>query len=92
MSYNYNPKVEHPRDVLIQMVSEEYKPPFYFGGSQVPVSINHLSMGRGLKSHYKSSVVEQKQNPACGSGFGMGLKTTSSKHSNIRLPKTFFNK
>jgi hypothetical protein len=36
MSYNYNPKVEHPNKVFYQMTSGGFQTPFFFGGSQVP--------------------------------------------------------
>ena len=92
MSYNYNPKVENPDSVLYQMVSESYKPPFYFGGSQVPISVNGFVSGSGFRTAYKSAVVDQKNIKAKGEGFGAGLKTTVSKHGSVRLPQSYFRK
>ena len=92
MSYNFNPKVEHPNAVLPQMVSEGFKPPFYFGASQIPIALNGDMLGRGFRTPYKSAVVEKRSIPTKGTGLGVGLKTTSSKHGNIRLPKTYFMK
>jgi hypothetical protein len=37
--YSYHPKVEHPRSTFIQMESDGFQPPFFFGGSQVPVML-----------------------------------------------------
>lgn len=39
MSGGYNPKVSNPNAMLSQMTSEEFKPPFFFGGSQVPIGL-----------------------------------------------------
>jgi len=50
MSYNYNPKVEHPNSMLPQMVSEGFKPHFYFGGSQIPIAIHPDMMGNGINT------------------------------------------
>ena len=50
--YNYHIKVENPTKMLPQMAS--HQPPFYFGGSQVPINLglkNHM-LGEGLgKKH-----------------------------------------
>jgi len=92
MSYNYNPKVEHPDATLPQMVSEGFKPPFYFGGSQIPIAINGSMLGSGFRTPYRSAVVEKRKISSKGEGLGLGLKTTTSKHGSIRLPHTYFNK
>ena len=93
MSYNYNPKVLHADEMLPQMTSEGFKPPFYFGGSQIPTAINiNGVMGSGFRTPYRSAVVEKRSIPTKGTGLGVGLKTTTSKHGNIRLPKSYFNK
>lgn len=90
MSYNYNPKVEHPNSVLPQMKSEGFKPPFYFGGSQVPLALNGYIEGSGFRTSYKSSLKESR--PVKGTGFGVGLKTTTSLHGSAKIPHTYFNK
>lgn len=43
--YNYWPKVNHPNVIFPQMKSEGFKPPFYFGGSQVPINIGMVGRG-----------------------------------------------
>jgi len=92
MSYNYNPKVEHPDSVLPQMVSEGYKPPFFFGGSQIPIALNSSMSGGGIRTPYRSAIVEKRKVSCKGEGLGLGLKTTTSKHGTVRLPHTYFNK
>lgn len=41
MSGGYNPKVSHPwmSNEIVQMESGAEQKPFYFGGSQVPISL-----------------------------------------------------
>lgn len=51
--YNYHPTISEPGKFTIQTASQQ--PPFYFGGSQVPVNLgiektNNESIGNGLKS------------------------------------------
>ena len=92
MSYNYNPKVLHADEMLPQMTSEGFKPPFYFGGSQIPIALNGSMVGRGFRAPYKSTVVEKQKVPTKGTGLGVGLKTTTSKHGNLRLPHSYFMK
>lgn len=47
--YLYNPKVLHSRETFPQMTSNEYQPPFYFGGSQVPDAFGmHPNTGSGI--------------------------------------------
>jgi len=71
--------------------SENEKPPFYFGGSQVPVNLG-IEHNRTIKSPYKSSIEEIKEIPMVGHGFGIGLKTTNKKIDNIKIPKYMFRK
>ena len=92
MSYNYNPKVLHADEMLPQMTSEGFKPPFYFGGSQIPLALHSQMIGRGFRAPHRSAVVEKQKVPCKGTGLGVGLKTTTSKHGNIRLPKAYFMK
>lgn len=89
--YNFHPKVEHPNSVFPQMESGEYQPPFYFGGSQVPVNL-HVAHGSGMRAAYKSHNQQISEIPMKGHGFGCGLKTTSNKNDNIRLTKYMFHK
>jgi hypothetical protein len=89
--YNYRPKVDNPNKVFSQMESDEFQPPFYFGGSQVPVNLNQIK-GSGFKTtNYKISKDQIKQVPMMGHGLGLGLKTTTNKNDNIRLAKYMFH-
>jgi hypothetical protein len=47
MSGPYFPKVMHPTETFSQLASNQ--PPFYFGGSQVPIYVKPSS-GRGMSS------------------------------------------
>jgi hypothetical protein len=85
--YNYHPKVAHPNAVFpVQMASDTEQPPFFFGGSQVPVNLGFMS-GSGIlkpgKKPYKSSVRVKEEQTA----MGRGLSATPSKHSKIFLSK-----
>lgn len=89
--YNYHPKINNPNKIFYQMDSEPFKPPFYFGGSQVPVNLG-LMQGSGFKTSYINSFDHINTIPSKGHGFGLGHKTTSNKNDNIRLPKYLFRK
>ena len=41
-TYAYWPKVEHQNAIFPQMASASLQPPFYFGGSQVPVNLAEI--------------------------------------------------
>lgn len=43
----YNPLVSNPGQSFIQTTSEGYTPPFYFGASQVPITM--AMAGSGLR-------------------------------------------
>jgi hypothetical protein len=47
-TYSYWPKVNNPNAQFIQMTSGEYQPPFFFGGSQIPMSLNGNGRGNGI--------------------------------------------
>lgn len=47
-TYSYWPKVNNPNAQFVQMTSGEYQPPFFFGGSQIPMALNGSS-GSGLQ-------------------------------------------
>lgn len=85
--YNYHPKVAHPNAIFpVQMASDTEQPPFFFGGSQVPMNLGMMS-GSGIlkpvKTLYKNSIrVKEEQ-----SAKGRGLNATPSKHSKIFLSK-----
>jgi hypothetical protein len=98
--YNNWIKVQNPNTILPQMSSDNIRPPFYFGGSQVPVNLNldshNLNKGPATRDGgpptYSSSLNNIKSISMKGHGLGVGLKTTHNKHDNIRLPKYMFNK
>ena len=71
--------------------SENEKPPFYFGGSQVPINLG-IEHNRTYRSPYSSSFDEVKKIPMVGHGLGVGLKTTVKKNDNIKIPKYMFRK
>jgi len=43
--YNYWPKVNHPDKMFVQMTSDGFQKPFFFGGSQVPVTLGMNGSG-----------------------------------------------
>ena len=72
-SYNEHPqnfnvweKVLHPNRVLPQMTSDTLQPRFFFGGSQVPISLEgYNKVGAGISSHkfksnYENSICKAK--------------------------------
>ena len=78
--YNYHPKVAHPNKIFGQMESDCYQPPWYFGGSQVPVNLG--ISGSGFKSQYKTSIDRDKLKL----GRLKGMTTSVDKHSKVMLP------
>lgn len=78
--YNNWVKVENPNIFLDQMTSDGFKPPFFFGGSQVPTALNLND--KSLKTKYKAS----PDNVKFISGTGIQC-TTVEKNNNIRLPR-----
>jgi hypothetical protein len=89
--YNYHPKLEHLNEQLPQMVSEGFKPPFYLGGSQVPISLG-FEHYPSTRTPYTSSTTNLNNVSMVGHGLGVGLKTTHKKNDNIRLAKYMFHK
>lgn len=80
--YNFRPKVEHPNTMFYQMKSDTEQPPFFFGGSQVPVNLN-LSTGSGFKTEHKFSLMDKHaMTPQ-----KRGAVTTINKNDRIMLPK-----
>ena len=80
-TYNYHPKVAHPNKIFPQMESDEYQPPFFFGGSQVPVNLGYE--GSGFRSSHVSHLDQMKHL----STQGRGIHTTAQKYNKIYLPK-----
>lgn len=89
--YNYRPKLDHLNEELPQMKSEMYNPPFYFGGSQVPINLG-FEHYPSQKTAYSSSSSNLSSIPMVGHGLGVGLKTTMNKNDNIRRAKYMFHK
>jgi hypothetical protein len=75
MSYNYNPKVENPNKIFYQMTSNGFQTPFFFGGSQVPVTLGLIS-----PSHPYEDLYSYKQ--LVGYGF---LKGKQHKRVNLKI-------
>jgi hypothetical protein len=89
--YNYHPKLDHLNEQLPQMSSEMYRPPFYFGASQVPINLG-FDHYPSQKTAYNSSTDNISSIPMVGHGLGVGLKTTMKKNDNIRRAKYMFHK
>jgi hypothetical protein len=89
--YNYHPKVDNPNETFVQMTSDTFQPPFYFGASQVPINLNY---DHHLPKRYQYEFSQNGINgiPMKGHGLGLGLKTTHRKNDNIRLAKLMFHK
>jgi hypothetical protein len=86
--YSYWPKVNNPNANLIQMTSGEFQPPFFFGGSQVPVNLNldtQKISGSGI--HNYSSHIHRSEDLPVSNKTGRGITTTASKSGKIFLPK-----
>jgi hypothetical protein len=90
-TYNYHVKLDHLNEQLPQMSSEMYRPPFYFGGSQVPINLG-FEHYPSHKTSYNSSTENLSGIPMVGHGLGVGLKTTMKKNDNIRRAKYMFHK
>lgn len=80
--YNYHPKVAHPNKVFPQMASDTHQPPFFFGGSQVPINLG-LATGSGVHTPYISHIEHMKSMNTKG----RGINTTVQKNHKIYLPK-----
>lgn len=83
--YNYHVKINNPGEVFHQMDSQQA--PFYFGGSQVPINTNFMH-GNGVKTPYKPTYTQmkkQQENDDRSTGSNRAVKTTHSKHNNIRI-------
>jgi len=81
-TYNYHPKVAHPNAIFTQMTSDGFQKPFYFGGSQVPISLG-IKTESGVSTPYVSHTQHSKH---LGTQ-GRGIETTVQKNHNIFLPK-----
>ncbi len=62
--YNYHPTIEKPGTFKVQTASQQA--PFYFGGSQVPLSLgldNHIyGEGIGKKKYISKMIYKPKTN------------------------------
>jgi hypothetical protein len=82
--YNYHPKVEHPDKIFPQMKSTTEQPPFFFGGSQVPINLG-IKTGSGVKTTYKTHKERQQDLDMNG----RGISTTATMNHKIHIPKHF---
>lgn len=81
-TYAYWPKVNNPNKVIPQMKSGEYQPAFFFGGSQVPVSLGIKVSGHTSGNGVYTGTKHRKEKINV-SGTGMrtkGVETTARKH------------
>jgi len=89
-SFAYWPKVLHPNKVLPQMTSDTLEPRFFFGASQVPVSLEGMVGGSIQKykhpEEYESSPALAKKLKEKGDRIPF---TSIEKHNKILLPKNF---
>jgi len=85
--YGYHPKVEHATTIFPQMTSGGFQTPFFFGGSQVPLELHHMT-GSGFRTKYKYARDMQE---VLGTQ-GRGIHTTIEKNNKIMLPKKMFHK
>ena len=84
-TYNYRPKVDNPRAIFQQMTSDNQLPPFYFGGSQVPINLG-IFTGSGITKKYHSAVEASKIK------LGRGLSPYNDHTLNIKLPRHYMRK
>lgn len=80
--YNYHPKVAHPEKIFPQMASAGQQPPFFLGGSQVPVNLG-LVTGSGIHTPYISHTDHARLMGVQKRGAGVTVR----KHHNIYLSK-----
>jgi hypothetical protein len=89
-NFNVWAKVLNPNKVLPQMTSDPLQPRFFFGGSQVPSSLEGHIGGEGIR-HYKhkedfvgTGIKKQllRETPELNKQY-----TSIQKHHNIMLPK-----
>jgi hypothetical protein len=61
--YNNWVKIQNQDSNLMQMQSEAYQPPFYFGGSQVPLAlgINKNISGGSMKRYSEPLITSKNQ-------------------------------
>jgi hypothetical protein len=99
--YGYHPKVEHPHHIFPQMESASHQPSFFFGASQVPVSLGHIhghgithplhGIDTGFRTPHRFTMDKHKlMSPSFtvdGSVNGKGIRTTMDKHNKIMLPQ-----
>lgn len=81
--YNYHPTIDNPSAHYPAQDSQQ--PPFFFGGSQVPVSLHPMTptVGSGI---YKNSIPEGKTRSSDVKK-GRGLKVDVDKNHSIAVPK-----
>jgi len=78
----YNP---HLSNDIIQMRSNGFQAPFYFGGSQVPINLHlnhdlHSISGEGIRDYKKTDFLQNEK----------GIKrqkTTINRQNNIYMPR-----
>lgn len=94
-TYSYWPKVNNPNAQFVQMTSGEYQPPFFFGGSQIPLAMNGNGLQHTQIPGRPKYTVKPIYNDINGKGFrstkGCGLEhaslATSDHNDKIYIPK-----
>jgi len=83
-TYAYWPKVNNPNSQFVQMTSGEYQPPFFFGGSQIPLAMN----GSGLQHTQIPGRPKYTVKPIYnGKGLDHASLETSLHNDKIYIPK-----
>jgi len=80
--YNVHPKVGQPHKIFQQMRSDQVMPPFFFGGSQVPIQLGIPREG-SHQSEYKQTMAKVKAMSISGNG----IKTHYEHTQKIIMPK-----
>jgi len=89
-NFNVWPKVLNPNKVLPQMSSDTLQPRFFFGGSQVPTSLEGHIGGEGIRQYKHNNDYEgtlRKKTKLSESPDLNKQFTSIQKHHNILLPK-----
>jgi hypothetical protein len=88
-TYSYWPKVNNPNAQFVQMTSGEYQPPFFFGGSQIPLAMS--MSGNGLQHTQipgrPKYTIKPIYNDINGKGLDHASLATSLHNDKIYIPK-----
>ena len=86
-TYAYWPKVNNPNSQFVQMTSGEYQPPFFFGGSQIPLAMNgsfgSAGGGAGLQHTQIPGRPKYTVKPIYNDINGKGMKGCGLDHASL---------